>query len=97
MEFTVQETLQDALIAHKFMIHMYTQFGIECSNSQLRDLFSELREVAEDHDFKIFTIMHQKGLYPTTPAASKDVKQAVKMHTEMQIELENKLNSTKKK
>lgn len=91
MELTEQEILQDALIAHKFLMHMYCQFGLECSTKQLRDMFATLHNTASLHDFKIFEVMHQKGFYPKTASASKDIKQAVKMHTEMQAQLEKKL------
>ncbi len=96
MEFNTQNTLQDALIAHKFLIHMYCQYGIECSNENLRALFSENEKVAMQHDLKIFKIMNEKGFYPTTPAPAKDVKQTIKMHTDMQSTLEKNLKSTKK-
>ena len=96
MNFTEQETLQDALIAHKYIINMYCQYGIECSNKELRELFSTLQKVAMEHDLKIFKIMNDKGFYPTTPAAAKDVTQAVKMHTQMQKELETKLSCKEK-
>lgn len=91
MDFTEQDILQDAIIAHKFMIHMYCQFGLECSNKQLRSLFNELQNVASDHDLKIFKIMNEKGIYPTTSAAEKDVNQAIKMHSQMQEQLEKKI------
>ena len=92
IEFTEQEILQDALIAEKYMIHMYCQFGLECSNECLRKLFNEHHAMAMEHNLKIFNIMHEKGFYPTTPAPVKDVKQGIKMHTQMQTELEEKLN-----
>ena len=96
MEFTTQNTLQDALIAHKFLIHMYCQYGIECSNENLRALFSENEKVAMQHDLKIFKIMNEKGFYPTTPAPAKDVKQTIKMHTQMQTELEKAVKKSAK-
>lgn len=91
MQLTEQEILQDALIAHKFLMRMYAQFGLECSVPALRELFQSLYKVASMHDFKIFEIMNTKGFYPTTPAQAKDVKTAVKMHTQMQTQLEQKL------
>lgn len=93
MQFTEQETLQDALIAHKFLMHMYCQFGLECSTKELRKLFGELHDVVSSHELKIFKLMNEKGFYPTTPAPAKDVKQAVKMHTQMQEELKKKINA----
>ena len=57
MQLTDQEILQDAIVAHKFLMHMYCQFGLECSNATLRNLFEELHKVASEHDFKIFKII----------------------------------------
>ncbi len=88
---TDQEILQDALIAHKFLIKMYCQYGIECSSQELRSLLNTLSEVASSHDYKIFTIMNEKGFYPTTPAPASKVKQTIKMHTKMQTSLEEKV------
>ena len=96
MYFTEKETLQDALIAHKFLIHMYCQYGIECSNKELRDLFHSLQMVASEHDLKIFEIMNKKGFYPTTPAPAKEITQTTKMHTQMQEELAKKLGKKSK-
>ncbi len=95
MEFNTQNTLQDALIAHKYLINMYCQYGIETSNETLRTLFEENQKVANVHDLKLFKIMNDKGFYPKSPAAAKDVKQALKMHTQMQQELEKNLKTTK--
>ena len=92
IEFTEQEILQDALVAQKFMIHMYCQFGLECSNECLRKMFNEHHAIAMEHNFKIFNIMHDLDFYPTTIATSKDIKSALKMYTQMQTELEQKLN-----
>lgn len=92
MELTEQEILQDVLIAQKFMLHMYCQFGLECSNENLRNLFNDLSKAPSVHDFKVFKIMNDKGYYPTVTVQNKDVNQAIKMHTQMQTELETKLN-----
>lgn len=92
MELTEQEILQDVLIAQKFMLSMYSQFGLECSNPTLRNLFNDLSTVSSEENFKVFKMMHDKGFYPITIAQVKDVNQAVKMHTQMQTELETKLN-----
>lgn len=95
MEFNTQNTLQDALIAHKYLIHMYCQYGIETSNETLRNLFSENQKIASEHDLKLFKIMNDKGFYPKQPAPAKDVKQALKMHTQMQAELQKNLAAKK--
>lgn len=92
MELTEQEILQDILIAQKFMLNMYCQFGLECSNPALRNLFNDLSTISSEENFKVFKIMNDKGFYPMTIAQVKDVNQAVKMHTQMQNELETKLN-----
>ncbi len=91
MKFNTQNTLQDALIAHKFLIHMYCQYGIECSNQTLRELFSELEVVAREHDFKIFTFMNELGYYPITPAPNDELSETIKMHTKMQKNLETSI------
>ena len=96
MEFNTQNTLQDALIAHKYLINMYCQYGIETSNETLRNLFNENQKIASGHDLKLFKIMNEKCFYPKTAAAAKDVKQALKMHTQMQEELSKNLSKTKK-
>ncbi len=93
MEFTLKETLQDALIAHKFLMHMYCQFEIECSDTKLRNLFEQLHGTVSEHHLKIFKLMNDKGFYPACPAPAKDIKQAVKMHTQMQEDLKEKLNA----
>ena len=92
MEFNTQNTLQDALIAHKYLISMYCQYGIETSNETLRNLFYENQKIASEHDLKLFKIMNEKGFYPKTPAAAKEVKQTLKMHTQMQEELTKNLS-----
>ena len=96
MEFNTQNTLQDAIIAHKYLIHMYCQYGIETSNETLRNLFAENQKIASEHDLKLFKIMNDKGFYPKTAAPAKEVKQTLKMHTEMQEELSKNLAKSSK-
>ena len=92
MQLTDQEILQDAIVAHKFLMNMYCQFGLECSNATLRNLFEELHKVASEHNFKIFKIMNDKGYYPTMIAPTKEVKTTLKNHTQMQEELSGLIN-----
>ena len=96
MEFNTQNTLQDALIAHKYIINMYCQYGIETSNETLRNLFNENQKIASEHDLKLFKIMNEKGFYPKTVAPAKEVKQTLKMHTQMQEELTKNLSKPSK-
>ncbi len=86
-----QEILQDALIATKFLLNMNSSFGMECSNKPLRDLIESQHKDISKENFEIFEVMKAAGYYPVTPAPPKDVEQAVKMHCEMQTELEDKL------
>jgi len=88
---TEQEILQDALVAHKFLMSMYNQFGMECSNLPLRKIFIEQYIEVSNHNFDIFEVMKKEGYYPVTAAASKEVNQAIKMHTQMQDDLNSKL------
>ena len=87
---TEQEMLQDALIAHKFLMSMYNQFGLECSNLPLRKMLIEQYAEISNHNFDIFEIMKKEGFYPVTVASSKEVTQAIKMHTQMQEDLDSK-------
>lgn len=88
---TEQEILQDVLVAHKFLMSMYNQFGMECSNLPLRKIFIEQYTEVSKHNFDIFEIMEKEGFYPVTSAASKEVTQAIKMQTQMQDDLDTKL------
>lgn len=83
-----KDILQDVLIATKFLMGMYNQFGLECSNKPLRNLFNAHHTEVSKHNFEIFEAMKNKGLYPVTEAEKADVDKAVKMHTEMQKELD---------
>lgn len=87
MEFNTQQILQDAIVAQKYLLKMYCQFGLECSNPTLRNLFAELYQQTSEHDYAIFKVMNDLNYYPTTPAQAKDVSKAIKLHTEMQAEL----------
>jgi spore coat protein CotF len=91
IEMTEQEILQDALIAHKFLLSMYNQFGLECSNPTLRNLFIEQYADESKNDFLIFEVMKKEGFYPVTEAPAQKVEQAIKMHTQMQTDLDTKL------
>lgn len=87
---TEKETLQDALIAHKFLLSMYNQFGLECSNKTLRSLFNQHHSKTSEHNFEIFTIMKEKQLYPVMPTEEQEINKAIQMHTQMQQELNEK-------
>lgn len=88
---TEQEILQDLLIAEKFLLSMYNQFGLECSNITLRNLLIEQYAEASKNNFKVFEIMKKQNLYPVTEAGEKEINQAVKMHDQMQMDLDSKL------
>ncbi|NCB48530.1 MAG: spore coat protein [Clostridia bacterium] len=89
---TEQEILQDALIATKFLLSMNNSFGMECSNKPLRDLIESQHKQISKHNFEIFESMKKAGYYPVTVAPAKDLEQAIKMHSQMQQDLEEKLN-----
>lgn len=88
---TEQEILQDALIATKFLLSMYNNYGIECSNKPLRELLDKNHSEVSLHNFEIFEAMKKAGYYPVTDAQMKDVEQAIKMHTQMQQDLKKKI------
>jgi len=89
---TEQELLQDSLIATKFLLSMNNNFGMECSNKPLRDLIESQHKEISKHNFEIFEAMEKAGYYPVTVAPAKDVEQAIKMHSQMQQDLEEKLS-----
>lgn len=82
-----KEILQDLIIAHKFMLSMYNQFGLECSNKNLRNLFNKHHSEASRHNFEIFCMMKDRGLYPIMPAEQQEIDKAIEMHSTMQKEL----------
>ena len=87
---TEKEILQDLIIAEKFLLSMYNQFGLECSNKTLRNLFIQHHSEVSKHNFEIFTLMKDKGLYPVMEAEEQEINKAIDMHTQMQDELNQK-------
>lgn len=92
MKLTEQEILEDSLIATKFLMHNICKNQIEGSNNILRKILDENYKIASEHNFKIFEIMKQKSLYPVTYAQTHEIKEKIKIHKEMQKNLENKLS-----
>jgi spore coat protein CotF len=92
---TEQEILQDALIGTKFLLSMYNQFGLECSNPELRNLFNEQRSMVSENNFKVFEVMKKKKLYPITKATITDVDKALQMHSQMQSDLDKAIKIKK--
>ncbi len=82
------EILQDLLIGQKFLLSMYNQFGLECSNKTLRNMFNKHHDEVSKQNFEIFSIMKDKGQYPIMPAEKEAMAKAVEMHTQMQNELD---------
>lgn len=67
---------------------MYNQFGLECSNPTLRNLFIKQHAEVSKHNFQIFTVMKDKDLYPVTEAEEQDISTTIEMHSDMQDQLE---------
>ncbi len=88
---TEKDVLQDLLIAQKFMLSMYNQFGLECSTKELRNILIRHHAKVSEHNFEIFNVMKDKGLYPVTEAEQQQIDTAIDMHTQMQDQLEQKL------
>lgn len=86
-----KEILQDILIAQKFLLSMYKQMGMECSTPALRDLCIKHYAKTSEYNFATFTEMEKKGYYPVTDAGTKEINQAIKMHTQMQTDLDNRI------
>ncbi len=87
---TEKEALQDLLIASKFLLIMYNQFGLECSNKTIRDMFNRHHSAVSKDNYEIFTLMKDRGLYPIMEADETEINTAIEMHTQMQEELYKK-------
>ena len=68
--------LTDLLSYQKFMTANYNNYLNEAANSAVRSTLSKL--LTEEHEIQheIFTVMHDRGYYPVTPAEQKQVNAA---------------------
>lgn len=68
--------LTDLLSYQKFMTSNYNNYLNEAACAPVRSALSKLLEEEHDIQFEIFSVMHEKGFYPTTPADQKQVTAA---------------------
>lgn len=86
MSLTEQEILQDLLNAEKHCTSSYNTFILEANCTNLRQ---ELKNIwADGHTIHegIYTIMNQKGWYPTSSdAPDQEVQKAKTTYNNMQV------------
>ena len=71
-----RDIVNDLLGGTKASINCYTTAIMECSNQQLRSTLQTLRNEAEQMQYQLYQIAHQKGYYtPAPPANKNDVNQ----------------------
>lgn len=75
---TEMEILQDLLIAEKFLLGMYKQYGIEASNMKLKNLLIDNMNNVFELQFKAFEMMHERNLYPTEEAEINKIVSTIK-------------------
>ncbi len=75
-KLTLEELLQDALIAEKYMISMYEQFIKEASNVTLIDLLLDNFNELVETQHVLFLEMKERNMYPVTNAEKQKIEQA---------------------
>ena len=74
-KLTLEELLQDALIAEKYMISMYEQFIKEASNVTLIDLLLDNFNELVETQHVLFLEMKERNMYPVTNAEKQKIEQ----------------------
>lgn len=75
-KLTLEELLQDALIAEKYMISMYEQFIKEASNVTLIDLLLDNFNELVETQHVLFLEMKERNMYPVTNAEKQKIEEA---------------------
>lgn len=68
-----KELLDDVLSTQKLITSNYNTFANECASKKLRDETVCLLHEEHDIEADIFTEMHNRGWYPTTPAEQQKI------------------------
>ena len=73
--YTEKEVLGDALSAQKATTELFNKASNECVHENVRESLLDILE--EEHEIQqdVFSMMHQKGYYPTPEAEDKKVQQ----------------------
>lgn len=74
--YTDKEILADALTAEKTATNNYNTFANECVHDGVRDAILHCLEQEHMIQEDVFSMMHQRGYYPTPDADGSKVAQA---------------------
>lgn len=74
--YSEKEVLADALTAEKAATNNYNNFSNECVHDNVRNAILDCLEKEHDIQQEVFTMMHDRGFYPTPSADSQKVEEA---------------------
>ncbi len=74
--YTEKEVLADALSAEKSATTLYNTFSNECVHENVRNAILDCLEKEHDIQQEVFTMMHDRGLYPTPSADTQKMEEA---------------------
>lgn len=74
--YTEKEVLADALTAEKTATNNYNTFSNECVHDSVRNAILDCLEKEHDIQQEVFTMMHDRGFYPTPSADTQKIEEA---------------------
>ena len=74
--YSEKEVLADALTAEKAATNNYNTFSNECVHDSVRNVILDCLEKEHDIQQEVFTMMHDRGFYPTPSADTQKVEEA---------------------
>lgn len=74
--YTEKEVLADALTAEKAATNNYNNFSNECVHDSVRNAILDCLEKEHDIQQEVFTMMHDRGFYPTPSADTQKIEEA---------------------
>lgn len=74
--YSEKEVLADALTSEKTATNNYNTFSNECVHDSVRNAILDCLEKEHDIQQEVFTMMHDRGFYPTPSADSQKVEEA---------------------
>ncbi|MCI9445854.1 MAG: spore coat protein [Lachnospiraceae bacterium] len=74
--YSEKEMLADALTAEKTATTLYNTFSNECVHENVRNAILDCLEKEHTIQNEVFTMMHDRGYYPTPSAETQKVAEA---------------------
>lgn len=74
--YSEKEVLADALTAEKTATGLYNTFSNECVHDNVRNAILDCLEKEHKIQQEVFTMMHDKGYYPTPSADTQKIDEA---------------------